>query len=144
MITDWRWRMFLFVRAVDATAANKAAYGAIFANNGSLETAEDEARAFDACTRLSTSGEEPVQAFVVNTAAKPQIRGRLEQFLRGLTDGRYVIVANTGLGNQPDGQFSQTNFPNAHPSPKNRVVTWNDALSFLNEEFGLQVIKDTE
>ena len=140
--TDWRFRMYLFVRAVDATAQNKAAFGAIFANNGGLETAENEARAFDNCVRLSVSGEAPAQAFGVNTAIKPAMRDELKTFLDGLTNARYVVVANTDLANYRDGEFILTNFVDPDPDPTGRIVTWQNTLAYLNREFGLQVIPE--
>ena len=140
--TLWKWRMFLFVRAVDATAQNKAAFGAIFANNGSLETAENEARAFDNCVRLSVSGEAPAQAFGVNTAIKPEMRDALRTFLDGLAGARYVVVANTELPQYRDGEFILTNFPDPDPDPTGRIVTWQAVLNWLNREYGLQVIAE--
>ena len=141
--TLWKWRMFLFVRAVDATAANRAAFGAIFANNGSLETAENEALVWDACVRLSVSGEEPAQAFGVNTVIKPEMRDDLRTFLDGLTNARYVVVANTELPNYRDGEFVLANFVDPDPDPTGKVVSWEATLAFLNREFGLQVIQDS-
>lgn len=142
--TLWKWRMFLFVRAVDATAQNKAAYGAIFAENGSLETAENEGKVWDACVRLSTSGQAPAQAFGVNTAIKVGMQQPLRDFLDTLTGARYVVVANTELAQYADGEFILTNFPDPDPDPTGRIVTWQAVLNWLNREFGLQVISDSE
>jgi len=138
--TLWKWRMFLFVRAVDATAENKAAFGAIFANNGSLETAENEAKVWDACVRLSTTGNAPAQAFGVNTAIKAGMQQALRDFLGTLTNARYVVVANTELANFRDGEFILTNFVDPDPDPTGKIVTWQAVLNWLNREFGLQVI----
>lgn len=140
--TLWKWRMFLFVRAVDATATNKAAYGAIFANNGSLETAENEARVWDNCVRLSVSGETPAQAFGVNTAIKAGMQQALRDFLDTLTNAKYVVVANTTLANFADGEFILTNFVDPTPDPVGHLVTWNRTLEWLDTEFGLQVINE--
>jgi len=142
--TLWKYRIYLFVRAVDATAQNKAAFGAIFADNGSLETPENEARVFDNCVRLSVSGEAPAQAFGVNTAIKAGMQQPLRDFLDTLTNARYVVVANTELPQYRDGEFILTNFPDPDPDPTGNVVSWEATLQFLNREFGLQVIKDSD
>lgn len=134
--------MFLFIRAADATPANKEAFGAIFANNGGMESAENEAKAFEGPVRLSVSGELPAQAFGVNTAIKAGMQQPLRDFLDTLTNARYVVVANTELENYRDGEFILTNFPDPDPDPTGRIVTWKAMLGYLNSELGLQVIPD--
>ena len=140
--TDWKCRIYLFVRAVDATAQNKQAFAQIFVDNGGLETLQNELRAFDAPVKLSVSGEAPAQAYGLNTAVKPAMRDDLKTFLDGLTNARYVVVANTDLANYRDGEFLATNFGDLPVDPTGKIVTWDQTLGFLRREFGLQVIQD--
>jgi len=144
MTTAWKWRMFLFVRSVDATAENKAAFGAIFADNGSNESAGDEARAFDAPVKLSTTGELPAQVYGLNTPIKTTMRDALLVFLDGLTNARYVAVANADLPNYRDGEYIADNFGDLGIDPVGRVITFDQALGFLFREFGLQRIPDED
>jgi len=95
---------------------------------------------WDACVRLSVSGDTPAQAFGVNTAIKAEMRDALRTFLDGLAGARYVVVANTELPQYRDGEFILTNFVDPDPDPTGRVVTWQAVLNWLNREYGLQVI----
>ena len=142
--TDWKYRIYLFVRAVDATSENKRAFAQIFVDNDGLETLQNELRAFDAPVKLSVSGELPAQAYGLNTAVKPAMRDGLKTFLDGLTNARYVVVANTELRNYRDGEFVMTNFVDPDSDPTGKIVSWEATLRFLNREFGLQVIKDSD
>lgn len=144
MTTLWRWRMYLFVRSVDATQANKLVLAHVYTDNGSMESVQDEVRALDHPVRLSVSGELPAQAYGLNTPLKTAMRADMQTFLDGLTNARYVVVANTKLPNYRDSEFVLTNFPDPEPDPTGKIVTWQAALNFVNREFGLQVIPDPE
>lgn len=144
MTTLWRWRMYLFVRSVDATQVNRQAFAQIYVDNGGMETLQNEMRAFDHPVRLSVSGEPPAQAFGLNTPLKAGMQVDMRMFLDGLPNARYVVVANTQLDNYRDGEFILTNFPDPEPDPTGRIVTWKATLAYLNREFGLQVISDTD
>lgn len=137
MTTLWKYRIMLFVRASDVTPANKQAFADIYVNGGSGETIEDEKKMFNTMVRLSTSGEEPAQAFGVSTAAKLSMRDGFKALLDGLTNARYAIVANTDLLNYADNELMMTNFP---ITPSGQIVTWNKALNYIENEFGLKVI----
>ena len=137
MSTNYKFRLFLFVRAQDATLANKRALAEVFAAE-SGETVANEAKALDA-VRLSVSGEEPAQAFGLNTAITGTMRDGILAFLDTLTNPRWVVSANTTLPQYADGEFIMTNFPDA-PDMTGKLVTWQMALSYLNNEYGLQVI----
>ncbi len=136
-MTDWLWRLYIFIRAVDNTAANRTAFASAFVNNGSGETTANERKIFDIVVRLSISGNEPAQAFGVNTAAKLSMRDDLRTLLDGLTDGRYAVVANITHGPWQENELALTNFP---VTPSGQIATWKAALTFLENEFGLQVI----
>lgn len=141
MATDWKWKVFLFVRAADATTANKRKFADIYVDNGSLETVTNELKMFDSVVRLSTTGEEPAQAFGINCPAKTSMRDGFRALLDELTDARYAVVANTKLPNFEDGELVLTNFP---VTPNGQIVTWDDALAYLESEFGLLVIPPDE
>ena len=137
MSTNYKFRLFLFVRAQDATLANKRALAEVFAAE-SGETVANEAKALDA-VRLSVSGEEPAQAFGLNTAITGTMRDGILAFLDTLTNPRWVVSANTMLPQYADCEFIVTNFPDA-PDMTGKTVTWQMALNYLNNEYGLQVI----
>jgi hypothetical protein len=139
MTTEWKWRLFLFVRASDATTENKRTVAKYLANNGSMETVEDEMKMFASCVRLSTSGESPAQAFGMNLAVKPAMREAIVNFLSTLDRPRYAVLANTELENYQDTELMATNFP---VTPNGQLVTWQMALNYLEAEFGLIVILD--
>ena len=128
----------LFVRAIDATLANKQAFADIFVNNGSGETIEDEKKMFDNTVRLSMNGEEPAQALGVSSAVKLSMRDGLKTLLDGLTNARYAVVANTDLPNYDDGELMLTNFP---VTPNGQIVSWQNALIYIENGFGLKVIE---
>jgi hypothetical protein len=136
-MTDWKWRLFLFVKASDNTPDNRQAFGHIFADNTSGETVEDESRLFDAVVRLSTSGEAPAQVFGINTAVKAEMRTALQAFLGTLSQSRYYAVANITLPNYGMGDLLKAN---GGSGVIGESFTWQDALDDLYNERGLQVI----
>jgi hypothetical protein len=137
-ITDWKWRVYIFIRAVDVTPAAKAAFAQVYVDGDCLESYEDQLRMFDNVVRLSLSGEEPAQVYGVNTAAKTSMRDGFKALLDVLPQARYAVVANTTLPEYEDGELVFTNFPGIVPS--GQIVTWDKALQYLYNEFGLIVI----
>jgi hypothetical protein len=136
-MTDWKWRLFLFVRAADNTPDNRQAFGHIFADNTSGETVENESKLFDAVTRLSVSGEVPAQVFGINTAVKADMRTALQVFVDTLSQSRYYGVANVDLPQHAAGDLLVAN---GGSGVVGEVFTWQDALDDLYDERGLQVI----
>lgn len=144
----WKVRIMLFVRAADNTAGNRQAFGDIFANNGSGETAENEARLFDGAIRLSVSGEFPVQAFGLETALlTPDMRDDMRVFLDTLPQVRYYVVRNVP-GTGFTGELILDNLSDAGRSTLVGVVPWDttpftmaDALLDVFTERGLRVIE---
>lgn len=137
-MTDWLWRGYLFIRSVDNTAQNRTDFANAFVDNGSMETVLNERKLFNGVTRFSTTGNEPVIAFGINTAAKKEMRDDLKVILDNLTNARYTVVANVAHGPWEENELALTNFP---VTPSGQIVTWETALTFLNNEFGLQVIE---
>lgn len=141
MATDWKWRIFLFVRAVDATPANKQALGQIYVDGGSGETLENEAKILDAVVGFSQTGQPPAQAYGVNLTAKTGMRDAFLTFLAGLTNARYGVVANTTLPNFAEGELVATNWPGI--TPNGQIVTWEQAKQFVENVFGLiEIVPD--
>jgi len=139
MTTKWLWRGYLFIRSVDNTAQNRTDFAQAFVNNGSMETVINERKLFDSAVRFSTTGSLPVQAFGINTAVKKDMRDDLKTILDNLTNARYVVVANVAHGPWEENELALTNFPGVTPS--GQIATWQAALTFLENEFGLQVIE---
>lgn len=137
MMTDWKWRIFLFVREADNTPENRQALASIYVNNGGMETLVNELKMFDNVVRFSVSGGLPAQAFGVNTPAKTAMRDDFKTLMDSLTNARYMVVANTELPNYADGEYILTNFS---IDPVGQIVTWTDTLTHINDEFGLNVI----
>lgn len=137
-MSDWKWRVFLFIRAADATAENKQAFAEIFANNGSMETIENELRMADSAIHLSTSGSAPAQVFGVNTLVMADMRAALQTFVNGLSLSRWYAVANVELANFAPGELVASN---GGAAVEGEVWTWDDALADLYDERGLLVIE---
>lgn len=130
-MTEWQWRIFFFVRAVDATAENKNALADIYVNNGGMETRANELKMFLNPVKLSTTGNLPAQAFGFSTPAKTAMRDAFKALLDSLTNARYAVVAHdTGI-------LTRCNMAGL---TLGQVVTWESALASLNAEFGLVVI----
>lgn len=137
-MTEWKWRIYLFVRAADDTAGNRQAFAEAYVNNGSDESLDNEKKMLDSVVRLSTTGQEPAQAFGVNTVAKTGMRGAFKALLDAFTNARYAVVANVAHGQWQEHELVLTNFP---VTPNGQIVEWQDALAYLENEFGLQVIQ---
>ena len=137
MATEWKWRIYLFVRAVDVTAANRQALAEIYTNNGSGETVVDELKMFLSVVRLSTTGNEPAQAFGINTVAKTAMRDEFKSLLDTLTNARYAVVASVELPGYQEHELVMTNFD---VTPNGQIVSWDAALKYIENEFGLVVI----
>ncbi len=138
-MTDWLWRIYLFIRQQDNTAQNRNDFANAFVNGGSLETVANERKLFNSAVRFSTTGNDPVQAFGINTAAKKSMRDDLKDVLDNLTDARYAVVANVAHGSWQENELALTNFPSITPS--GQIATWQSALTLLENEFGLLVIE---
>lgn len=131
--TEWKWRAYFFIRAVDATTTNKNTLAQIYVDHGGMEILVNELKMFTAPVKLSTTGQLPAQAFGFNSPVKLEMRDDFKALLDTLTGARYGIVRYDDLG------LVLTNFPGI--TPTGQVVTWETALQRLNAEFGLQVIQ---
>lgn len=141
MTTLWKWRIFLFVRRVDATTANKTALASIYVNHGSGETLENELRMFDSVVKFSTTGALPAQVYGINLTAQTAMKDEFVAFVRTLTDARWAVVANTTLPQYADGELVATNFP---VTPNGQIVDWETAKQYLFNHYGLREIPPAE
>ncbi len=139
-MTEWLWRLYLFIRIVDNTESNRTAFANAFVNNGSLETVDNERKLFDSAVRFSTTGNEPAQALGINTAVKKSMRDEMKVILEGLTNARYAAVANVAHGTWEENELALTNYSGI--TPNGQIVTWDKALTFLFNDFGLLVIEE--
>jgi len=147
--SSWKVQTMLFVRAADNTAQNRQTFGDIFANNGSGETSENEAKLFDAAIRLSTSGVAPAQAFGLQTALlTPDMRDDMRAFLDTLPQVRYYVVRNVP-GTGFTGELILDNLTDAGRQTLVGTAPWDttpftmtDALADIEAERGLLVIPD--
>lgn len=148
--SQWKVRVMLFVRAADNTAQNRQTFGGIYANNGSGETVENEAKLFDAPIRLSTSGVAPAQAFGIETAVLvPDMRDDMRAFLDTLPQVRYYVVRNIPNDNRFTGELILDNLTAAGRQTLVGVAPWDttpftmaDALADIKAERGLLVIPE--
>jgi len=147
MSSDWKWRLYFFVRVADNTVASRQTFAAIFANNGSGESAENEGKLFNAVTRLSVTGVEPAQVLGINVAVKSSMRDALEAFVGTLAQNRYYAVLNVDTPTGFEGKLLKTNdaiAPIVQPGTPpwdTTPFTWQDALDDLLADRGLQVIQ---
>lgn len=139
MMTLWKWRLYLFVRAADATIANKNALAAIYVNNGSGETLANEKKMFDSVVRFSMTGEEPAQVFGLNLTAQTNMKDEFITFISGLTDPAWVVLANTTLPQYADGEVVMVS-DNLPPGAVGMVVDWEQVKVYLFNQFGLREI----
>lgn len=93
-MTEWKWRLYLFVLASDNTADNRNAFADIYVNNGSGESLVDERKILDSVTRLSTSGSAPAQVLAISTLAKGAMRDELRDFVDGLSQSLWFVTSN--------------------------------------------------
>ena len=107
-MTDWKWRLLLFVPAAAGTAENRTAFAEAFVDNGSGETLEDERKMFDSVARLSVSGNEPVQAFAISTLVKASMRDALKTLIDGIPNAEWYVLANGGLPSWNGGELIQS------------------------------------
>jgi hypothetical protein len=141
MATEWKWRMMLFVRAVDNTPENKQAFGQIFVDGGSGETLANESKAWDSVVRFSATGQAPAQAFGLETAVKASMRDEIKTFIAGLTNAHYVVVANTQFPQYAQNELIETTFD---ITPSGQIMYWQDVVDYIYAQFGQQVIQDEE
>ncbi len=144
--SNWKVRIMLFVREVDNTPENRQTFGSIFADNGSMETQENESKLFDGAIRLSTTGLAPAQAFGLETALLlPDMRADMLAFLGTLPQSLYFVIANTDLPQFFAGELIEDNrTPTLAGEPPwdSTPFTMQDALADILSEQGLQVIPD--
>ncbi len=136
---DWQWRVMFVVRAADATTANRNTIAQTYVDHGGMETLNNELRMFTSPVKLSTTGNLPAQAYAFNTPAKTAMRSDFKGLLDTLTNARYVVVANKPTNGFRDGEFVLTNVPGLTPS--GQIITWDNVLTYLFNEFGLRVIQ---
>ena len=143
MTTEYKFRLFLFVRKSDANQTNRQALASIYVNNGSGESLADEVKMFDTVVRLSATGEEPAQVFGLNLTAKPAMKDEFIAFVGSLTNPAYIALANTTLQNYADGEviLASSNLPQ---SAVGKIITWKQALGYLDNALGLQVIPEPD
>jgi len=139
MTSEWKFRCFLFIRAVDATGANKRALARVYVDNGSGETLEDELKMFDSVVRLSVTGAEPAQVFGINLTAKQTMRDAFINLISGLTQPAWAVLANTTLPQYADGEVIAVS-PTLNPNFVGMQATWEQALQYLENQYGLKVI----
>jgi len=137
-MSDWKWRLYFFIRAIDATAENRQVFAEIFTNNGSLETVENERKIADSAIKLSTSGDLPAQVFGINTLVKADMRTALQAFIDSLPQSRWYATANGDQPNYADGCLIAANDGSGVIG---QAFTWEDALADLFTERSLRVIE---
>ena len=137
MTTQWKWRIYLFVRSIDASVGNKTALANIYVNNDSGESLENELKMFLTVTQLSASGNLPVRAYGISMVAKTSMRDGFKTLLDGLTNARYAVVASVPVQGYKENELVMTNFD---VIPNGQIVAWDDALNYIENEFGLVVI----
>ena len=137
--TAWKYRMYLFFRKADVNAGNRAALAAIFTNNGSGQTVDEEMLMFDTLLRFSQTGNEPATVFGISSPVKLSMRDDLKDFLDGLDNSRFAVIANTKrLPGYQDKELIMTNFD---VEPNGQIVEFEDVLTYMANEFGLQYIE---
>lgn len=136
MTTLWKWRVFMFVRAVDATAANRNALAAIYVNNGSGETLQNELKMFNSVVRFSNTGEEPAQVYGLNLTAQTNMKDQFISLIQGLTNPAWVVLANTTLPEHLDGEVV-TISANLPQNAIGQIITWEQAKTYLFNQFGM-------
>lgn len=135
---DWKWRVYLFVRVVDATPANRQALAQIYVNHGSGQTLEEEMEILNTAARFSTSGAEPAQVFGLNIPAKTEMKDEFQALLAGLTQAGWAVVSNIKTPSIKYLELTATNFP---VTPAGQRVTWAQALQYLENQYGLHEIE---
>jgi hypothetical protein len=142
MVTDWKWQLFIFIKKSDVTSDIKWTIARILSDNGSLELPENEIKMFDGITGFSRDGKEPAVVYGIALTVKRGIKDAFMQFLEAYPEARYVVSANTDLVGYDDGELIATNF---NVIPSGQTVTWEKAVNYLENEFGLvEIPKEDE
>ncbi len=139
MTTQWLWQLYAFIRAVDDTPTNRTLFANVFVDNGAGEILANEEKIFDISVRLSTTGNEPAQALGISATVKKSMRDDFQAILDGFTNSRYAGVANVAHGQWEENELAITNYSGV--TPEGQIVTWEKALTFLFNDFGLIVIE---
>lgn len=135
-MTEWKWRLFLFLPVAANTATNRQAFAAVFVNNGSGETQANEEKMYDTVARLSLTGSNPADAFAINTAVKGMMRDDLKTLIDGIAQAQWYVVAAIDLPSWNEGELMQSSRAAVDPLI-GTPFTFADALSDL----GLQQIE---
>ena len=144
MTTEWKWRIYLFVRATDTTNANKNALAQIYVDGGAGETLENEKRMFNGVVRLSTTGAEPATVFGINLTAKQGMKDAFLTFFAGLSAQTvWAALTNTAYNDFADGEVLAVS-DTLDPTFVGTTATWQNALTYLENQYGLQVIQPPE
>jgi len=134
MTTQWKWRLYFYIRKVDASAELKTEFAEILVNNGSMETIPDEEKAFDDPLKYSSDGELPAVVLGISLPVKQSMRSDLVVLLDSLTNARYAATANTKLDNYEDRELILTTFDVV---PNGQIIDQDGIDNYLNNEFGL-------
>ena len=144
MTTQWIWRIYLFVRATDATNANKTALAQIYVDGGAGETLANEKRMFDSVVRLSPTGAEPATVFGINLTAKQGMKDDFLAFFAGLSpQTAWAALTNTAYNDFADGEVLAVS-DTLDPTFVGTTATWQNALAYLRNQYGLKVIPPPE
>ena len=136
-MTEWKWRLYLFVLASDNSATNRNAFANIFVDNASGESVEDERKVLDRVMRLSTSGNVPAQVLGVSTLAKAAMRDELRDFVDGLSQSLWFVTSN-----QRDNMDALLATNDADVVVSGQTWMIADCLARLDALRGLQEISD--
>lgn len=129
-MTEWNWRIFIFLPLVAVTATNRTAVGTAFSSNGSGESIADEGAALDSAARLSADGSEPASRLAINTVAKDALKDALVSWLSGVSLADYYIVANVTTETDTEGDLITSNRPSV-AAQIGSAFTFEDALADL-------------
>ena len=99
MTTEWLYQLMLVVPESANTEENREAFAAIFVNNGSGQSLEDERQLFKNAVRIGVNGVIPILAYGIVTPVKPSMRTALEGFLNGIQQAQWYATANVDLPN---------------------------------------------
>ena len=137
MTPDWKYRLYLFVRATDVTNTNKILLAGIYVLNGSGETLENELKMFDGSIKLSDG------IIGLNLTATQPMLDQIMRLVSSLSDPIWIVTANTTLPDYADGSVISIS-PNLPQDVVGRVISWNDVLTIIEDQFGLRELTPDE
>jgi hypothetical protein len=139
--TFWKWKLYLFIRELDATQETITKFARIYAENGSGETLENEKKLIENVHRFSKTGALPATVYGTCLPVMDSMGEEFQAWIAANTFAHYALVANSKINGRADNELILTNFD---VTPSGQIVTWDTVKNYLSSQFDLLEILEVE